>query len=85
MALKKTVSTVFGIDVIDAYHRVENVEIQGKNAIAYRVRSYKDGSGLPFFEDRFITSEYDINGDNPISQAYSHVKKLPEFADAVYC
>ena len=85
MAIKKTVTTVYGIEVVDAYHRVENVEIQGKTSIAYRVRSYKDGSGLPFFDERFITSEYDINGDNPIAQAYSNVKKLPEFIDAMDC
>lgn len=85
MALKKTFSTVYGIDVVDAYHRVEGIELQDKTKIAYRVRSYKNASGLPFFEERVLTSSYDIAGQNPIAQAYSHVKTLPEFADAVDC
>jgi len=28
---------------------------------------------------------YDINGKNPIAQAYDHAKTLPEFAGAVDC
>jgi len=27
----------------------------------------------------------DLNGENPIKQAYLHLKTLPEFADAVDC
>ena len=85
MAIKKTVTTVYGIEVIDAYHRVEGVELQGKTEIRYCVRSYKDASGLPFFDERYIVSDYNIQGENPIAQAYAHVKTLPEFADAVDC
>lgn len=85
MALKETVTTAHGIEVIDAYHRVENVELQGKTAISYRVRSYKNETGLPFFSEQLLTSGYDLDGENPIAQAYVHIKKLPEFAGAVDC
>lgn len=85
MALKNTVTTSHGIEVVDAYQRVECVEIVGKTQISYRVRSYKDNTGLPFFEEKFMTSEYDINGENPLEQAYSHLKTLPEFAGALDC
>lgn len=85
MALKKTIVTAHGFEATDAYHRVECVEIQSKTSISYRVRSYKSETGFPFFDEKYLTSEYDINGENPISQAYAHVKALAEFADAVDC
>lgn len=85
MAIKKSVTTAYGIDVSDAYHRVESVVLLEKTAISYNLRSYKDASGLPFFAERYITSGYDINGDNPLAQAYAYVKTLPEFSCAVDC
>jgi len=36
-------------------------------------------------EERPYFFEYDITGDNPIKQAYLHLKTLPEFANAVDC
>lgn len=85
MALKKTVSTAYGIDFIDAYHRVDQVQILGKNMLVYGVKSYKDNSGVQFFNERACSCAYDINGENPIAQAYAHLKTLTEFADAVDC
>ena len=85
MAIKKTVTTVFGIEVVDAYHRVEAVQISGKTEITYHIRSYKDKSGVPFFEEKVAQAPYDIAGSNPIAQAYDHAKSLPEFAGSVDC
>lgn len=85
MALKKTINTQFGIEVQDAYHRIERVQIISKNSIFYHVCSYKDNSGLPAFDENVFQSAYDMNGGNPIAQAYAHLKTLPEFADAVDC
>lgn len=85
MAIKKTVTTIHGIEVADAYHRVEAVSLHGKIEIAYCIRSYKDDSGLPFFDEKYMTSGYKIDGENPLVQAYAHVKTLPEFTGAVDC
>lgn len=85
MAFKKTIITAYGIEVVDAYHRVEAVRLEGKNSVAYHVRIYKDNNSLPFFEEKVFQSDYDINGDNPIAQAYTHLKTLPEYADAIDC
>ena len=85
MALQKTIITPYGIEVINAYHRIEYVQIVNKTSIAYHVRAYKDNSGLPFFEERILQSNYDLKGDNPIAQAYNHLKTLPEYADAIDC
>ena len=84
MALKKTVTTQQGFDAVNAYHRVEGVQIN-KNKIAFQVRSYKDDSGLPNFDNVSFTCNYDLAGENPIKQAYQHLKTLPEFAGATDC
>lgn len=85
MALKKTVLTPQGFDAVDAYHRVEGVRMPSKTEILFQVRSYKDDSGVAHFNDVAHACAYDLNGNNPIAQAYNHVKSLPEFTDAEDC
>lgn len=85
MALKKTTTTAQGFTADDAYFRVEEVKLVGKDKIAFSVRGYKDDSGLPAFEDRSLSCDYDIEGKNPIAQAYDYLKSLPEFANAIDC
>ena len=84
MALEKTVTTLHGFKAVDAYHRVEGTQVR-KDTMTFQVRSYKDTSGLPHFADSPFNCAYDIAGDNPIKQAYAHLKTLPEFAGATDC
>lgn len=84
MALQKTVKTNFGIEVVNAYHRVENVSLVTKEKMVFQVRSRMDAEH-PVFDERPIECLYDINGENPIAQAYAHLKTLPEFSGAVDC
>lgn len=84
MALKKTVVTPQGFDAVDAYHRVEGVRLIGTSAIAFQVRSSKDKTS-PHFSDVEFEAAYDLNGDNPLAQAYAHLKSVPEFSDAEDC
>lgn len=84
MALKKTVVTPQGFDAVDAYHRVEGVRLIGTSEIAFQLRSSKDKTS-PHFSDIDFRAAYDLNGENPLAQAYAHLKTLPEFADAVDC
>lgn len=84
MALKKTITSSFGFEAVNAYHRVEAVMLENKDKINFYVRSYKE-NGLPFFTEQVLSCEYNIAGDNPIRQAYLHLKTLPEFADAMDC
>ena len=84
MALKKTVKTSFGIEVSDAYHRVENLSLISKTQISFQLRSRIDANHSIFDETSF-SCDYDITGDNPIAQAYDYLKTLPEYADAVDC
>jgi hypothetical protein len=85
MALKKTVKTQQGFDAINAYHRVESLNLIDKTRMFYQVRSYKDSEGLPSFSDAAYEAVYDLQGQNPIAQAYAHLKTLPEFAGATDC
>jgi hypothetical protein len=84
MALKKTIVTVYGIECVDAYHRVEGLRFVGKDCVGFQLRASKDGV-LPHFSDVQMSCNYDIKGDNPIKQAYIYLKTLPEFADAEDC
>ena len=82
MALQKTTTTPQGFEATNAYHRVEAVTLTSKDEISFRVRSYKDASETVAFGDAGFSCAYDIAGENPIKQAYEHLKTLPEFAGA---
>lgn len=77
-------STTFkSLAIQNAYHRVWGVTVS-KNTISF---------GLGFHatpESEMIDSatyhcSYDLNGVNPIAQAYVHLKTLPAFAGATDC
>jgi len=85
MALKLTKTTPQGFTATDAYHRVEHIGLQSKNSIVFMLSSYKNNEESTSFNSERHSCDYDINGDNPIKQAYLHLKTLPEFADAVDC
>lgn len=84
MALAKTSTSSFGFEAVNAYHRVEAVFLESKNKINFHVRSYKE-VGMPFFAEQVLSCAYDITGENPVKQAYVHLKTLPEFAGSVDC
>lgn len=84
MALLKTIATDFGIEVKNAYVRVESLNLIGKDKIQFQVKSYAHVTAIPFGNTNVICS-YDLNGENPIKQAYEHLKSLPEFAGSIDC
>jgi hypothetical protein len=84
MALSKTVETVHGFQAVNAYHRVEAVALTGKDKISFHVRSYT-AADKPFFAEQIVTAPYELDGTNPIKQAYGHLKTLSEFTGAVNC
>jgi len=81
MALQKTVTTAHGIEVNNAYHRVENLSLPEKTRMTFVVRSKVDPK-KPAFSSKEFSFAYDIDGQNPIKQAYEYLKTLPEFAGA---
>lgn len=84
MALEKSVVTETGLRCSSAYMKVEGVSLIKKDEMNFFVRSYADKDKRPFCE-KIYYSAYDLNGANPIAQAYAHLKTLPDFADAVDC
>ena len=85
MALSKNITTAHGIVVEDAYLRVDSVCITDKHAMQFIVHAYKDaGQRHPFWHVQ-MSCPYDIDGENPVRQAYIHLKTLPEFAGATDC
>ena len=89
MALQKNIKLTdnFGIEVEipNAYIKISKVECT-KEQINSIVEIKKESIGLPYtYTIRNYILNYNINGENPIKQAYLHLKSLPEFADAVDC
>jgi hypothetical protein len=85
MALKKTVTTQHGFEAKDAYHRVEGVHLDSKIKMSFQVNSYKSQESEAAFSNAALACDYDMQGANPIAQAYAYLKTLPEFADATDC
>ena len=83
MAIKKDISLETGILVNGAYCRVENISLVKEN-MSFNLRKYVDNT-LPFFNEDYYTCNYDINGNNPFTQAYEYLKTLEDFKDAADC
>jgi hypothetical protein len=85
MALQKTVLSSFGFEAQGAYHRVEGLQLLTKTQIGFQVRAYKNASGVPFFAEQQHSCAYDLDGNNPIAQAYEYLKTLSDFENAADC
>lgn len=84
MALQKNIETVHGVDINNAYHRVDNIVINNKNQLTFLLNIYADKNFTPVAVESYAC-EYDLNKENPLKQAYEHLKTLPEFAGAQDC
>jgi hypothetical protein len=79
MALSKTI-TFKGVTITNAYHRVWGISLT-KDKVSFGLSVHSSS------EDEMIDStshscSYDIDGENPIKQAYEHLKTLDDFSDA---
>jgi hypothetical protein len=84
MALQKNLSTIYGIDLNNAYCRVDNIVINAKTNMSFLLKVYADKTAKEIQSDVFRCA-YEIDGANPLAQAYNHLKTLPEFAGAFDC
>lgn len=85
MALQISTVTKHGFIAESAYLRVEGVKLIGKSNIEFQLRSYKNKESSLAYDDNNFSCEYNMQGNNPIAQAYSHLKTLPDFAGATDC
>jgi len=84
MALKLNAESRFGFVVQNSICRIHSVQIVSRNEIEYVAHFYAE-IGKPSFREMTGTCAYVIGGENPIKQAYEHLKTLPEFEGAVDC
>ena len=87
MALAKTLELVdnFGetISFSNAYVRIDQTTTNKARCLAtYKIFRNKNGQEL---QQRLINFSLDLDGPNPIKQAYLHLKTLPEFEGATDC
>jgi len=87
MALQKNIKIKdnLGSDIEfnDSYIKIARVECT-KNENNFLIEFKKDPNSDPY-QLQYINAPYDINAENPIKQAYLHLKTLPEFSDATDC
>jgi hypothetical protein len=84
MALQLSITTEYGINVPNAYVRVGVTSLPVKDTLHFEVCGYVSQEHPPILKS-YYTCSHDLEGPNPIKQAYLHLKSLPEFADAVDC
>jgi len=87
MALQKTIikQNNFGQQSIlkDLYIKVASTN-STKEEVQAAVNFLESASGKSLFTEIYVF-QLNLSGENPIKQAYLHLKALPEFADAVDC
>jgi hypothetical protein len=87
MALTKTSSLTNNFGEIstfeDAYLKVTSVG-GSKESFAFELSTFKEQGGL-FLNKEVYPLAFDLDGPNPIKQAYEYLKTLPEFSDATDC
>ena len=67
----------------DSYIKIVSAHVT-KNEIQACINVFTEKEGKNLFTELYV-SPHDLDGPNPIKQAYLHLKTLPEFADAVDC
>ena len=84
MALNTSIETNEGVVVRNAYCRVEQIAIT-KTHVSFALKCYVDPEKYKKFHGESYVCDYDLDGANPITQAYEHLKTLPEFEGATDC
>jgi hypothetical protein len=83
MALQKDITTSNGLTASNAYLRVENLTLMSKNIIRFSLKSYVSSDVSEPIKTEVFACDYDIAGENPIKQAYDHLKTIDQFDGAV--
>ena len=82
MALQKTI-TFKGVTVGGAYIKIQSFN-GNKELLKFDVSTHSQ-AGEQVLTVSSFEIPYNIEGENPIKQAYAHLKTLPEFAGATDC
>lgn len=83
MALITALTTQYGLQVDNAYCRVENIGINKQNEMTFSVCRYvAQGTAYPSFAQTDYVTTYDVQGANVYKQAYAYLTTLDEFRNA---
>lgn len=88
MALSKTITTSHGLEIPNAYIRVDRLG-GNKNNLDIKVSVYvsdqTQNEGYPWVEQYTYSfaPSVETGAENFVKQAYLYLKTLPEFSDAV--
>jgi hypothetical protein len=87
MAFQKTIThpvPLIGPTEFNAYVKVITVG-GSKEVMTIALQYLKDSSIGELIQTKSFDFSPDLDGPNPIKQAYLHLKTLPEFSNAVDC
>ena len=82
MALKRNISSSYGIDVNGAITKVENITFENKLRMRFFAKTYAKEGFPPISSDQHAI-DHDLSGPNAYEQAYSYLKSLPDYSDAI--
>lgn len=82
MALQIKIDTPQGFIAENAYIRVEEIILNGKDECSFVLRFYKSKEQNVAFDKRHMLCPHSPNGSNVLTQVYTHLKTLPEFSGA---
>ena len=85
MAIKQTIHSNFGIEIQDAYHRVGRIQIINKSGMTFIVGAFVNDKVDVAVQTKSYDCTYNLYGGNAHTQAYQHLKTLPEFFGATDC
>ena len=87
MALTKTITLVNNFQEFsifeDAYLKVTSFS-GSKETVSFDLSAFKEKGGVLLQKQDYVFA-IDLEGSNPIKQAYEYLKTLPELADATDC
>jgi hypothetical protein len=83
MALQKSINYK-GAQINGAYFKISNVKIS-KTTFVAEVFCFVNKDQPQPINVEFYAGKYNLNGENPIKQAYEFLKTLPEFVNASDC
>jgi hypothetical protein len=87
MALQKNITINYRgdieVNIENAYIKVDRVDCNKSSMSIHK--HIKRSQNEPALFAEIISCDYNLNGENPIKQAYLYLKTLPEFVDAIDC
>jgi hypothetical protein len=85
MAIKQDVLLQNGLQAANSWIRVSSVNVINKTQAQATINYYASETSDIAYQTKNIDFFYSLSGANVFSQAYHHLKTLPEFDGAVDC